>query len=147
MIFFGISGDGAGLFLQHKPADAGLLDGLVDPDPFPSWMSADDLQAYADAIEAGGWHGPINRYRAQALDSAELGSLPDPMLTQPAAFIAGERDAVRDFVPGLDLFSLAPASCADFRGSTIVPGVGHWVQQEAPAAVNAALQAFVESVA
>lgn len=147
MTYFSISGEGAGLFLQHKPTDAKFFDGLVDPDPFPTWMSAEVLQTYTQAIEAGGWHGPLNRYRAQALDSADLGSRPDPMLTQPATFIAGELDAVRHFVPGMDLFSFAPAVCADFRGSTIVPGVGHWVQQEAPAEVNAALQAFVESVA
>lgn len=146
MIYFSISGEGAGLFLQHKPVDATFLDGLVDPDPFPAWMSADELRMYAEAIEAGGWHGPLNRYRAQELDSVELGSLPDPVLTQPATFIAGELDAVRNFVPGIDIFSFAPSACADFRGSTIIPGVGHWVQQEAPAAVNAALQAFVESL-
>jgi pimeloyl-ACP methyl ester carboxylesterase len=146
MIYHCISGEGAGLFLQRKPLDAGLLDGLVDPDPFPSWLSAEELALYASAIEAAGWHGPLNRYRAQALDSAELGSLPDPVLTQPATFIGGDLDAVRHFVPGIDIFEFAPSACADFRGSTIVPGVGHWVQQEAPAAVNAALQTFVESL-
>lgn len=146
MIYFSISGEGAGLFLQHKPVDATFLDGLVDPVPFPAWMSADELRMYAEAIEAGGWHGPLNRYRAQELDSTELGTLPDPVLTQPATFIAGELDAVRNFVPGIDIFSFAPSACADFRGSTLIPGVGHWVQQEAPAAVNAALQAFVESL-
>ncbi len=146
MIYHCISGDGAGLFLQPKPADAKLLDGLVDPDPFPAWMSSEELRVYTEAIDAGGWHGPLNRYRAQTLDAEELGSLPDPAIQQPAAFVAGELDAVRDFIPGVDLFSLAPAACADFRGATIVPGVGHWVQQEAPAAVNAALQEFVESL-
>ncbi len=146
MIYFGISGEGAGLFLQPKPVDARFLDGLIDPDPFPAWMSVDEMQMYTEAIEAGGWHGPLNRYRAQELDAAELGSRPDPVLQQPAAFVAGELDAVRNFLPGVDLFSVASDSCADFRGSTIVPGVGHWVQQEAPAAVNATLQAFVESL-
>lgn len=147
MIYFSISGEGAGLFLQHKPVDAKFLDGLVEPEPFPAWMGAEELQMYAEGIEAGGWHGPLNRYRAQALDSAELGSRPDPVLPQPATFIAGELDAVRNFVPGIDIFSFAPGACADFRGSTIIPGVGHWVQQEAPSEVNAALQAFIESLA
>lgn len=145
MIFHSLSGEGAGLFLHHKPADSGFLDGLVDPDPFPAWMSAEELRTYAEAMTAGGWHGPLNRYRAQGLDSAELGSLPDSELTQPAAFIGGELDAVREFLPGVDLFSLAASSCSDFRGSTVVPGAGHWVQQEAPDAVNAALQTFVDS--
>lgn len=144
MIYFSMSGEGAGLFLQHKPVDAKFLDDLVDPDPFPGWMSADELRIYAEAIEAGGWHGPLNRYRAQGLDSAQLGSRPDPVLTQPATFIAGELDAVRNFVPGIDIFSFAPGACADYRGSTIIPGVGHWVQQEAPAEVNAALEALID---
>jgi pimeloyl-ACP methyl ester carboxylesterase len=146
MIYFGISGNGAGLFLQPKAANATFLEGLVDPDPFPSWLTSEELAMCIDALEAGGWHGPLNRYRAQGFDSAEIGPMPDPILTQPATFIGGEHDAVRNFVPGVDIFDFAPASCADFRGTTIVPGVGHWVQQEAPAATNTALQAFVESL-
>lgn len=146
MIYFSISGEGAGLFLQDKPVDATLLDGLVDPDPFPAWMSDEELRMYTEAIEAGGWTGPLNRYRAQTIDSSELGSRPDPVLTQPATFIAGELDPVRNFVPGVDIFSFAPLACADFRGTTIVPGAGHWVQQEAPVAVNAALAEFIESL-
>jgi pimeloyl-ACP methyl ester carboxylesterase len=147
LIFHSLSAAGAGTFLQHKPADAGMLDGLVDPDPFPSWLSGEELATYVEAIEAGGWRGPLNRYRAQGLDAAELGSMPDPVLTQPALFVGGELDPVRSFVPGVDIFELAPANCADFRGTTIVSGAGHWVQQEAPQATNTALAAFVESLA
>lgn len=146
MIYFSISGDGAGLFLKEKPADAKMLDGLVDPDPFPSWMSPDELQMYAEAIEAGGWHGPLNRYRAQSFDASEIGVLPNPELTQPATFIGGELDAVRNFVAGVDIFEMAPLSCSDYRGTTVIPGVGHWVQQEAPEATNAALEVFVQSL-
>jgi pimeloyl-ACP methyl ester carboxylesterase len=146
MIFHALSGAGAGTFLQDKPANAGVLDGLVDPDPLPNWLSAEELATYTAAIDAGGWRGPLNRYRAQGLDAAELGSMPDPVLGQPAVFIGGELDPVRSFVPGIDIFDFAPANCADYRGTTVVPGVGHWVQQEAPAATNAALAAFVESL-
>jgi pimeloyl-ACP methyl ester carboxylesterase len=146
MIFHALSGAGDGKFLQHKPIDARFLDGLVDPDPLPSWLPAEALTTYVDAIQAGGWTGPLHRYRAQGLDSAELGSRPDPVLTQPATFIGGALDPVRSFVPGVDLFEFAPANCADYRGTTIVAGVGHWVQQEEPDATNAALAAFLESL-
>ena len=144
-IYYGASGDGANSLLEPKTADSNLLDGLIDPDPFPAWMSADDLQVYVDAFEAGGWHGPFNRYRAQGFDAEQIGRLqdPGPTLTQPAAFVAGELDGVRSFVPGIDLFADPGAACLDFRGSTIVPGVGHWIQQEAPDATNAALAEFV----
>jgi pimeloyl-ACP methyl ester carboxylesterase len=143
-IYYGASGDADRSLFAEKGPDAGLLDGTVDPDPFPAWMSPDDLAAYVEAFETSGWVGPFNRYRAQGLDADEIGSLPDPNLRQPTAFIAGELDGVRNFVPGLDLFGLAPVFCDDFRGSTIIPGVGHWIQQEAPDATNAALATFVD---
>ncbi len=145
-IYFALSGDGRGLFNEVKPADATLLDGLPLPDPFPSWASDDDLLVYSDALAAGGWRGPLNRYRAQTLDSEQIGQMENPDLTQPATFIGGEFDPVRTFVPGVDIFDYASISCTDFRGTTIVPGAGHWVQQEAPDATNVALAAFLDSL-
>ncbi len=143
-IYFALSGEAPlNKWLEEKPADAKLLDGMDDPQPFPAWMSEADLAVYADAFRAGGFRGPLNRYRAQEIDFTDLVDLAGKPVTQPACFIGGERDAVRSFLPGLDLYSLAAAACTDFRGSTIVPGAGHWVQQEAPAAVNAALEAFL----
>ena len=50
---------------------------------------------------------------------------------------------MRNFAPGVDMYDFAPAACDDFRGATIVPGAGHWVQQEAPEATNVALDAFI----
>jgi pimeloyl-ACP methyl ester carboxylesterase len=61
----------------------------------------------------------------------------------PTCFIGGEKDPVRNFVPGMDMYEMAGAACDDFRGATIIPGVGHWVQQEAPEATNAALDKFL----
>lgn len=146
-IYYAASGDAHGApFLSDKPADAKMLDGLVDPDPFPDWCSNDDLRVYADAMDAGGWHGPLHRYRAQPIDAQELGSLPNPNLTQPAAFIGGEFDVVRGFAEGVDPYDFAGMACNDFRGTTIIDGAGHWVQQEAPQATNAALAAFFESL-
>ena len=145
-IYYGASGDADRSLFGEKGPDDGLLDGTIDPDPFPGWMTPDDLAVYVEGFETSGWVGPFNRYRAQGLDADELGSMPDGELQQPTAFIGGELDGVRNFVPGLDLYDLAPVFCTDFRGSTIIPGVGHWVQQEAPEATNAALDAFVDSL-
>jgi pimeloyl-ACP methyl ester carboxylesterase len=148
MIWYSASADGRGALIKDKPADATMLEGLVDPDPFPSWSTPEDLAVYVEAFEAGGWTGPLNRYRAQGLDAEQLGSqeTPGPVVLQPATFIGGEFDPVRQFAAGVDLFADPGANCADFRGATIVPGAGHWVQQEAPEATNAALDAFVDSL-
>jgi pimeloyl-ACP methyl ester carboxylesterase len=145
--YFALSG-GAPLnnWLEPKPPEARLLDGLVDPQPFPDWMSESDLAIYVDAFRAGGFRGPLNRYRAQTIDFAELAELSGRKIAQPSAFIAGERDPVRAFIPGMDLYANPAIACADFRGSTIIPGIGHWVQQEAPEETNAALETFVRGL-
>lgn len=147
MTYFALSGEAPlNLWLEPKPPEANVLDGLIDPQPFPAWMSDDDLAVYVDAFRAGGFRGPLNRYRAQNLDFADLAELGGRGITQPSVFIAGERDPVRAFIPGMDLYAEPGIACADFRGSTILPGVGHWVQQEAPDETNAALEAFVRSL-
>ncbi len=64
-------------------------------------------------------------------------------VAQPSCFVAGEDDLVRHMVPGMDAYADPGAFCTDFRGATILPGVGHWVQQEAPAETNAALENFL----
>ena len=146
-LYFAASGDGPlDALLAMKPADAKLLDGMADPRPFPAWMSEAELKMYADAFQAGGFRGPLNRYRAQEIDFVDLADYAGKPVTRPSFFIAGERDPVRRFIPGLDLYQIAGAACSDFRGSVIVPRVGHWVQQEAPDATNTALDAFLGQI-
>jgi len=133
-------------WLEQKPADAKLLDGMIDPQPFPDWMSEQDFQFYVEAFRAGGFRGPLNRYRAQNIDFQEMSDVAGKPVTQPSYFVAGERDAVRSFVPGVDLYANPGIACTNFRGSVILPGIGHWVQQEAPAETNAALEGFLKGL-
>jgi pimeloyl-ACP methyl ester carboxylesterase len=106
-------------------------------------MSDDDLDVYVSTFRRIGMVGAFNRYRAMRLDGAADADIVGASLDQPSCFIAGEHDFVRDMLPGVDLFKSPGATCSDFRGSTIVQGAGHWVQQEAPATVNQTLDAFL----
>jgi len=148
-IYYSASGDfrseHAGAFMAKAPSD-GFLTGLPDPGTFPSWMSDADMDVFVAAFEKSGFRGPLNRYRAQHQDFDELEEYKGVKIMQPACFIAGEKDPVRRFVPGIDLYDRAGDHLADFRGSTIIPQVGHWVQQEAPDETNRALEAFVRSL-
>ena len=90
--------------------------------------------------------GAFNRYRASALDGTESADIIGAPVTQPSYFIAGERDPVRAFIPDIDSYADPGAACTDFRGSTIVPGAGHWVHQEKPAETNTALIGFLQSL-
>ena len=143
-VYYSASGDvpPVGL-LAEKAEDAAFLDGMTDPQPFPAWMSPADLKVFSDAFTAGGFRGPFNRYRAQDIDFEQLADQAGKSIAQPSFFVAGEKDPVRRFVPGVDLYADPGAACSDFRGSVIIPGVGHWVQQEAPEATNAALETFL----
>ena len=146
-IYHGISGEGVVHFstVQKGPHDQ-FLTGMLKPELQPGWMPEEELAVYERAFAAGGWTGPFNRYRAQDLDHAERGAVAGRHITQPSAFVAGALDPVRRFVPGLDGYADPGAACDDFRGATIIDGVGHWVQQEAPAETNEALARFVDSL-
>jgi len=133
-------------FIRERPASETLLQGTEVPDPFPAWMIPEDLAVYVQAFEAGGFHGPFNRYRAQIHDPEQLKAVHGQAIIQPACFIGGERDAVRHFIPGGDLYADPGAAMTDFRGTTLINGVGHWVQQEAPEQTNQALEAFLSSL-
>ena len=142
-LYFALSGDAQYPGFGRKLPDDTVLTGLTLPDPLPAWLPPEDLAIYKTAFAAGGWRGPLNRYRAQDIDFDEAVPLRGQMITQPATFIAGTRDPVRHFAPGVDLYATAGGGCSDFRGTILIDGAGHWVQQEAPAATNAALAAFL----
>lgn len=146
-IYFAASGAApSGLWASEQPEDAAMLDFLVDPDPAPAWMSPERVATVVDANGGGPLHGWFNRYRAQKFDGADLAEAAPANLAQPACFIAGASDIVRDFVAGIDLFAGAEAAYDDARGLTIIEGSGHWVQQEKPDETNAALEAFVSGL-
>jgi pimeloyl-ACP methyl ester carboxylesterase len=56
-------------------------------------------------------------------------------ITQPALFLTGERDPVRRFMPA----AVMDGWVTDLRVNAVIPDAGHWIQQQAPEAVNAYL--------
>jgi len=147
-VFFSLSGDAPrNSFIPDGERGASFLPLLPDPPAGPlSFISDAEFDLCVESFEWTGMAGAFNRYRAMALDaeaSADIVGLP---VAQPTCFIGGEFDAVRSMFPGVDSYADPGAGCSDFRGSTIVAGAGHWVQQEAPDEVNAALGDFLASI-
>jgi pimeloyl-ACP methyl ester carboxylesterase len=130
----------------NKGPDAKFLDGMIDPSPLPAWLPKEDLDYYVEQFRSSGFRGPLNRYRNQERDHAQLPELSTKQVTQPALFIAGERDPVLRFVPGLNLADVCDRWYTDLRGKVIVPGAGHWVQQEKPEPVNEAMLKFLREL-
>lgn len=126
----------------QKPAGAKLLDGMADPEELPDWLSESDLDYYAREFERTGFRGGLNLYRNLDRDWEELPHLANAKVEQPALFIAGDRDGVLAFT------SLEPmkANVPNLRKVVILPGCGHWTQQERPAEVNAELIDFLDGL-
>jgi pimeloyl-ACP methyl ester carboxylesterase len=107
-------------------------------------MSDAELADYAAAFEAGGFQGPLNWYRNFPRNAADARAYGDNVIHQPVGFLAGDREMVLAMLPG-QLENLRE-KCADLRMEVSLPGAGHWVQQERPAEVNAALVAFLDQI-
>jgi pimeloyl-ACP methyl ester carboxylesterase len=146
--FFALSGDAPpGSWLPEAPRGAPFLPLLPDPPDGPlGFLPDDELDAIAEVFGRVGMTGAFNRYRAAALDGADSADIVGVTVDQPSCFIGGELDPVRGMIPGSDLYADPGAGCTDLRSSTIVPGIGHWVHQEAPAEVNTALAAFLDQL-
>jgi pimeloyl-ACP methyl ester carboxylesterase len=61
----------------------------------------------------------------------------------PALYVAGERDLVLGFPGAAEMVANLEAMVPRLRGTIILPGCGHWTQQERPAEVNAAMLDFL----
>jgi pimeloyl-ACP methyl ester carboxylesterase len=138
--YYAISGDAPdGTWPNNKTADASLLEGLVDPDPFPAWMTEADLDYYTAEFEASGLRGPINRYRNHDRDFAWQQAFKDRKIEQPAFFVAGNRDLAFNMMGRGDPIELMRDQVPNLQVAEVLDGCGHWTQQERPAEVNALL--------
>lgn len=135
--YYAISGDAPeGSWPTDKTADAKLLDGLVDPDPFPEWLAPADLDYYVGEFKSSGLRGPINRYRNHERDFAWLQAFKDKKIEQPALFISGTRDLAFNMLGGPDPIEVMRNFVTDLRVAEVLEGCGHWTQQERPDEVN-----------
>jgi pimeloyl-ACP methyl ester carboxylesterase len=108
----------------------------------PGTFGEDDRAHFLEALsQPGALTAAMNYYRANIPPATWLRPPPDlPAITVPTLIVWGEGDA---YLSPLIL----DRSAAKVRGPLAVerlPGVSHWVQQEAPDAVNARLIAFLE---
>jgi pimeloyl-ACP methyl ester carboxylesterase len=111
-----------------------------EPEPRPpQWMTEQELAVYVEAFERTGFTGGLNWYRNIDRNWELTASVAARRVEQPALFLTGERDPVRLFMPAEGMGDWV----TDLRAEILVPGAGHWVQQQEPDGVNAALLEFL----
>jgi pimeloyl-ACP methyl ester carboxylesterase len=108
----------------------------------PEWLTEDELGVYVDAFERTGFTGGLNWYRNIDRNWELSAPFANRRIEQPAMFLTGERDPVRKFMPAEAMRGWV----TDMRAEHLIDGAGHWVQQERPDEVNAALLEFLAGV-
>jgi pimeloyl-ACP methyl ester carboxylesterase len=128
------------------PRKGGLVRPGLPPPPLPAWLDQADVDFYAGEFVRTGFRGGLNWYRNIDRNWEMLAPFAGMRVTVPALFVAGERDPVLAF-PGMDrlipnLVNFVP----QLRGTIILPGCGHWTQQERAAEVSAAMIDFLRQL-
>jgi pimeloyl-ACP methyl ester carboxylesterase len=109
----------------------------------PSWLTDADLDFLAAEYTRAGFTGGLNYYRNMDRNWAMTPFLDGAKILQPTLFIAGDRDPVIDFLrPAYERLS---TTVPNLKKNVLLPGVGHWTQQERPEEVNRLLVEFLKA--
>ena len=146
--YYSISGDAKdGDWKMGLSSSATLMDTLTVPDVMPYWMTDADLSYYEAEFRRSGLFGPISRYRNHTRDFDFLSPFRERTISQPACFIAGDKDpAFNGFGMVDDPIGRMRPAVPNLETAVVLPGCGHWTQQERPAEVNAALVPWLASL-
>ncbi|HVN29239.1 MAG TPA: alpha/beta hydrolase [Candidatus Binataceae bacterium] len=133
-----------GATIATIPAGGKLRDRLKIPEKLPGWLSEADLDFFVEEFERTGLTGGLNRYRNVDRDWEDFAAFTWRPITVPSLFIGGEKDGPTRW--GAGAISNFNKTLPALRGSHILPGCGHWVQQERPREVNELLVKFVKGL-
>lgn len=151
-IYWALSARGSLLdFKRFSSEGTGYLDVLADPDepvPWP-WLSCEDLEyLVAEYMRTGpetAFIGGLNSYRAMDLNWERDPEYGRAKILCPALLLCGEKDPVLQLITPKSLATM-PDRVPKLRGIEIIPGAGHFAQQERPTPVNEALLAFLTEI-
>jgi pimeloyl-ACP methyl ester carboxylesterase len=119
-----------------------FIDGMILPESLPAWLTEDDLDYFVREFTRTGFRGGLNWYRNMDRNWELLGALRNARIRQPAIFLAGERDVVVGMYRAA--FDALEQTVPGLTGKYLIPGAGHWVQQEKPEEINNRLLEFLE---
>jgi len=117
---------------------SGFLGAAPEPAELPPWLTQEDIDTYVSEYASSGFTGPLNWYRNLDRNWELTGAWHHAPVLVPALFMAGDRDPVLSFIGADGLDAMVPK----LTKSVILPGCGHWIQQERPAEVSAAIIDF-----
>ncbi|WFU68611.1 alpha/beta hydrolase [Bradyrhizobium sp. CB2312] len=140
----GLADPSAAMFVQEGK---GFLGHATDEEPLPDWLSEADLATFTESFRKSGFRGGLNWYRNLDRNWELTAPWQDAQIRQPSLFIAGSKDAVITGLIGAKRVNELERVLPNLTRKLIIDGAGHWVQQERPDEVNAALVKFLRESA
>jgi len=152
-ILYSASGDApgteqtaAGGDVGMVPRRGGLLSGLINPPTLPNWLTEADVDFYTAEFVRTGFSGGLNWYRNIDRNWELLAPMAGAQVTVPALYIAGDRDLVVRFRGMNYIIANLSNFVPHLRETRMLPGCGHWTQQERAHEVNNALIGFLRAL-
>ena len=141
-----VSRDEVGMVPRKGGLIARMASHLANPAILPPWLTEADVDFFAAEFARTGFRGGLNYYRNIDRNWELLAPFAGTTVTVPALYIAGDRDLVMAF-RGMDqLVANLAQFVPQLRRTVILPGCGHWTQQERAAEVNEAMIEFLRSL-
>ncbi|KJC35638.1 epoxide hydrolase [Bradyrhizobium sp. LTSP885] len=122
----------------------GFLGNLPGGQPLPAWLSEADIAEFAAGYAVSGFRGGLNWYRNLDRNWELTAPWQDAQIRQPSLFMAGSNDSVIKGLIGAKRVADMERVLPNLKQKRIIDGAGHWIQQERPDEVNAALIAFLK---
>jgi pimeloyl-ACP methyl ester carboxylesterase len=152
-LIFSASGDvprrgtgGSGGQVGMVPHQGGFLSRMASPSVLPAWLTEADLDFYAGEFARTGFRGGLNWYRNIDRNWELLAPFAGAKISVPALYIAGDRDLVVAFRNMDKTIGNLAEQAPRLRGTIMLPGCGHWTQQERAAEVNTAIIDFLRQL-
>ena len=133
--------DPSSLFVEKGE---GFLSKLRSDLPLPDWITEADIATFAQGYQKSGFRGGLNWYRNIDRNWELTAPWQGAQIHQPSLFIAGSHDSVITGLIGAKRVNELERVLPNLEQRLIIDGAGHWIQQERPEEVNAALIAFLK---
>ncbi|HKA10620.1 MAG TPA: alpha/beta hydrolase [Candidatus Dormibacteraeota bacterium] len=146
-VLFGLSGDAPTVPDMIIDEHNGFAEAMgPEPAELPAWLSDADLDQFATQFESTGFTGGLNWYRNIDRNWELSAPWRGALVTPAALHMVGDRDVVYRFPGGKEAATNLKTLVPHLTQTIVLPGCGHWIQQERPAEVNGALLEFVQAL-